>query len=286
MIKLIAVDGSRFYASGVMRPIRNGELTGYVKVMRDMTQQQLFTEELHRLVAERTIELQRSNEDLRQFAHVASHDLKEPVRKVKTFNSRIIDEYADALPAKVRTYLDKIESATDRMYSMIEGVLKYSNIEYIDSAFTSVDITEIIRNIESDLEVLIAKKNAVISITDLPTITAVPVLIYQLFYNLILNSLKFAKAGESSRINISCTFIKEDEKNFVKIILSDNGIGFEQEFEQTIFETFTRLNPADKYEGTGLGLALCKKITERHHGSISATGKLNEGTVFSILLPR
>src|SRR3954462_10138470 len=105
-------DGSRFYVSGVQRRIQDNGLTGYVKVMRDMTQQQLFTEELHRLVAERTSELQRSNEDLRQFAHVASHDLKEPVRKIQTFNNRLKDEFFDKLPKKAQVYIQKVDSAT------------------------------------------------------------------------------------------------------------------------------------------------------------------------------
>jgi PAS domain S-box-containing protein len=278
-------DGSRFYASGVMRPIHNNQLTGFVKVLRDMTQQQLFTEELHRLVAERTVELQRSNEDLRQFAHVASHDLKEPIRKIQTFNNRIIDEYGNVLPPKAKIYSEKIETASNRMISMIEGVLFYSKLVNTAQNLEAVNLNEIIDQIAGDLEVMMEQKKAQVIKTVLPTIRANSTLIYQLFYNLILNSLKFSKAGKPSLINISSETIKQDSKDFLRIVVSDNGIGFEPEFGQDIFKTFTRLHPADLYEGTGLGLALCKKIVERHGGTISASAKLDNGAVFTILLP-
>lgn len=278
-------DGSRFYVSGVMRPIKNNELTGYVKVVRDMTQQQLFTEELHRLVAERTIELQRSNEDLRQFAHVASHDLKEPIRKIQTFNNRILDEYLDLLPPKVKTYSQKIETAANRMINMIEGVLRYSKLGNTEQVWEAVNLNEIIGQITMDLEVLIQQKQAVITAAPLPTLIANATLMYQLFYNLILNSLKFAREDEPPCITITSKKVKQGETNFEKITLSDNGIGFEPEFSQEIFKTFTRLHPAEEYEGTGLGLALCKKIVERHGGTISANGELEKGATFVILLP-
>jgi PAS domain S-box-containing protein len=278
-------DASRFFASGVMRPINNGHLTGYVKVMRDMTQQHLFTEELHRLVEERTKELQQSNSDLRQFAHVASHDLKEPLRKIQTFKNRMLDEYGEMLKGRARTYLEKIGTASNRMVSMIEGVLHYSKLGSIDETFEAVDLNAVIQSIETDLEVLIQEKQATISKTNLCKITGSRILLYQLFYNLILNSLKFAKKDEASRINVVCEKGTEGEKNIAKITVSDNGIGFDPEYQEAIFETFTRLHSADEYEGTGLGLALCKKIVDRHGGSISATGLPEQGAVFTIVLP-
>jgi PAS domain S-box-containing protein len=278
-------DGSRFFVSGVMRPINNGHLTGYVKVMRDMTHEHLFTEELHRLVEERTKELQQSNSDLRQFAHVASHDLKEPVRKIQTFKNRLLDEYGEMLQGRARTYVEKIGTASDRMVSMIDGVLHYSKLGNIDETFEAVDLDEVIQSIETDLEVLIQEKQAVISKKNLATITASRILMYQLFYNLILNSLKFAKKDEVSRIDVLCEKITEGGRDVAKIIVSDNGIGFEPEYQELIFKTFTRLHPADEYEGTGLGLALCKKIVDGHGGSISATGVLDQGAVFTIILP-
>jgi PAS domain S-box-containing protein len=277
-------NDSRFFASGVMRRIENNVLTGYVKVLRDTTQERMFTEELHRLVAERTLELQRSNEDLRQFAHVASHDLKEPVRKIRTFNTRIIDDFGDVLPEKVKTYLNKIDSSTERMYAMIEGVLNYSKAG-ITQVEQLVDLNETIREIVTDLEVLAQQKNAQVIWADLPKLQGYSVLLYQLFYNLILNSLKFAKAGQPAIINITCQLVNQDEAKLYKIVVSDNGIGFEQEYAEAIFSTFTRLNPTDEYEGTGLGLALCKKIVDRHKGTISAAGEPDKGASFTIMLP-
>jgi PAS domain S-box-containing protein len=281
----VAKDGSKFFMSGVMRPIYNPALTGYVKVARDMTEQQLFTEELHRLVAERTAELQRSNDDLRQFAHVASHDLREPVRKIKTFNTRIIDDFSEVLPDKVKTYLNKIDSSANRMYAMIEGVLNYSKAGSEQQPVEAVDLNEIIRDIETDLEVLVQQKNAKVTPANLPTLHGYRVLLYQLFYNLILNSLKFAKSSAPSLINISCNVVNQDKEKFYKIVVSDNGIGFEPEYAEDIFSTFTRLNPVDEYQGSGLGLALCKKIVDRHKGTISAAGEPGKGASFTIMLP-
>lgn len=189
------------------------------------------------------------------------------------------------MPEKVSQYLNKINSATDRMYSMIDGILSYSKVANAKQSFKTVDLDEIIKAIESDLEVLMQEKKAVITTTRLPVITADKLLIYQLFYNLILNSLKFSKEGEPGLINIFSEMVQREQTNFIKIILSDNGIGFAQEFEQAIFETFTRLNPMNQYEGTGLGLVLCKKIVERHNGSISACGEPGKGATFIILLP-
>jgi light-regulated signal transduction histidine kinase (bacteriophytochrome) len=216
---------------------------------------------------------------------VASHDLKEPVRKIKTFTNRVKDDYGEVLPDKVKDYLNKVSTATNRMYAMIDGILSYSKLANTKESFAAVDLDEIINTIETDLEVLIQQKNAVITTGNLPVITADKLLIYQLFYNLVLNSLKFSKQGEPVLVNINSDTDSLDQPGFVKIVLTDTGIGFEPEYAQTIFETFARLNAADEYEGTGLGLALCKKIVERHGGSISATGEPGIGTKFTVLLP-
>lgn len=240
---------------------------------------------LEKLVAERTLELQRSNEDLQQFAHVASHDLKEPVRKIKTFSSRLQSEFAHSLPPKGKLYIDKIQSATDRMYDMIEGVLKYSTLNEEQLTVEMVDLDAVIQNIEADFELIIHQKQAVINKEKLPFIEGAPVLVYQLFYNLINNSLKFSRPEVAPVINITSSIESENGRERTKIVIVDNGIGFEQEHADRIFDTFTRLNSKDKYEGTGLGLALCKKIVEKHKGTIHATGNENEGAAFIILIP-
>jgi signal transduction histidine kinase len=231
--------------------------------------------------------LQKSNEDLQQFAHVASHDLKEPVRKIRTFSSRLREEYGAALPEQARVFLNKIDQATTRMYSMIEGVLAYSILNGSEQTIEPVDLNVIITNIEIDLEVTIGEKRASLVRGRLPRIEGASVLIYQLFYNLINNSLKFARVGVPPVIEVVAKVLQEEgsPEAMAEITLTDNGIGFEQEHADRIFNTFARLHAKDKYEGTGLGLALCRKIVDRHLGSIRAKGEKNRGAVFVILLP-
>jgi PAS domain S-box-containing protein len=242
---------------------------------------------LEKLVEVRTIALQRSNEDLQQFAHVASHDLKEPLRKIKTFSNRLEEEYFNELGQRGKLYIEKIVSATERMFRMIEGVLDYSTVNSTGDKKASVNLNDIIRNIEMDLEVIIHEKSAVVRHDELPVIEGATVLLYQLFYNLINNSLKFSRQDVSPVITISATMIMNDDtgKEETIIVLQDNGIGFEQEYAERIFHTFTRLNSKDKFEGTGLGLALCKKIVEFHSGTIEAKGIRGEGATFYITLP-
>lgn len=271
-----------FYSRIVPEKNEEGEIVSVLAIARDITSIKKTEKEL----ADRTAELKRSNEDLRQFAHVASHDLKEPVRKIKTFYSQLMKEFGNDFPVDATHYLGKIKNATDRMASMIEGVLHYSKVESDALPFEEiVDLNTIIKQIQSDLEVLILQKNAVITINELPVIQASNVLIYQLFYNLLLNSLKFAKKDIPSSINIEAEKMHINENDFYRIGVSDNGIGFEPEFSEEIFKTFTRLNGRDQYEGTGLGLALCKKIVERHKGSITAAGEPGKGAILTILLP-
>ncbi|MGZ3848926.1 MAG: PAS domain-containing sensor histidine kinase [Flavisolibacter sp.] len=255
------------------------------------------TMELHRLnlaLQKQAAELQRSNEDLQQFAHVASHDLKEPLRKIKTYGSRLQEEYGALLPEKARTFLDKMDSAATRMSSMIDGVLGYSMLGATEQVTEPVDLNELMTQIEADLEVLIQQKNAKIHYRDLPLMEASGILMYQLFYNLINNSLKFSRSQVDPEIVLSSAPLTEEERRahfllpgraYVSITVKDNGIGFEQQHADRIFKTFTRLNSRDRYEGTGLGLSLCQKIVQRHHGHIRAEGSPQQGSTFHIILP-
>lgn len=230
------------------------------------------------------ISLQQSNEDLQQFAHVASHDLKEPLRKINTFGSRLQDEFEDLLPENGKTYLAKIHSSANRMFSMIEGVLMYSMFNASEKVANPVDLNLIVQNIEADLEIIIREKNAKIRYDDLPTIEGSQVLLYQLFYNLINNSLKFSRRENPPFITLKSTIRTDGKIPLVEIIVKDNGIGFEQAYAEKIFNTFTRLHSKDKFEGTGLGLSLCKKIVQRHKGTITAKGS-DEGAEFLIMIP-
>jgi PAS domain S-box-containing protein len=268
-------------------PIRNadGRISKWIGVFTDIDEQKISAAKLEQLVTQRTSELQRSNEDLQQFAHVASHDLKEPLRKIKIFGTRLTREYEHDLPEPARRYLAKIEGAANRMFAMIDGVLQYSTLNASLQQPEKVDLNGVMESIESDLEVSIEDLGAAIRYDRLPTIEGAPVLIYQLLYNLVNNSLKFSKETERPVISVSSENWGNEENPTIKLVIEDNGIGFEQEYAEKIFNSFSRLNTKDRYEGTGLGLALCKKIVERHHGSIEAKGVPGVGAVFAVYFP-
>ena len=251
----------------------------------DIHDQITFAEQLEKMVEERTKELHRSNEDLQQFVHVASHDLKEPLRKIIFFAGRMQDDLKEQLDENGRFYLSRISIAANRMVLMINGVLKYATVSSLDEIYEPVDLNEVVKNVLFDLDLAIQQKEATIHCTLLPQIEGASVMLQQVFYNLISNSLKFARTGIPPVITISSETIDRDGKTFARIKLKDNGIGFEQIYAEKIFGTFTRLHSKDKYEGAGLGLSLCKKIIERHCGSIKAKSAENIGTIFEILLP-
>lgn len=255
------------------------------RIQESESRYKALSETLEQQVNDRTKELKRSNEDLQQFAHVASHDLKEPVRKIKTFTGRLEDQLSGKLDERALQFIEKVHAATDRMSNMIDGVLAYSTINASKQKTALVDLNEVLKNIETDLEIPLQKTGGRIDYHSLPTVEGAPVLLYQLFYNLINNSIKFSKAGIAPQITLVAETRSELDKRFACITVKDNGIGFEPDLAVQIFETFTRLNSKDKYEGTGLGLSLCKKIVERHGGTIVADGCKDKGAVFTILLP-
>jgi len=253
----------------------------------DITQIMEANEKLMRV----NVELEKSNNDLEQFAYVASHDLQEPLRKIQVFSNyaeQNIDNKEDT-----KKYLLKIKFSAERMSDLIRAVLNYSRLSHLEEQFGQVNLNQVIENIKIDLELVIAEKEAVINTGKLPVITGIKLQINQLFLNLISNSLKFS--NNQPVINISSGILTandvkqypelEPEKRYVEIILTDNGIGFEQEYAGKIFNVFQRLHNRSQFPGTGIGLALCKKIIDNHHGSISATGELGKGASFSIVLP-
>ncbi len=275
---------------------KEGEITKWFGTCTEIHERKTISEKLEKLVIERTQELKRSNEDLQQFAHIASHDLKEPLRKVRTFSHRLMDEYGNALPDAGKTYLEKVYDASERMTNMIDGILNYSTINTFEDEKDPVDLNEVVDGIKNDLEVVIQQKNATIQSSALPKVSGVPVLLHQLFYNLINNSLKFSKPDIAPVIKITCItqqgmhpmvnkLLNGSDIPYHHICIEDNGIGFDPAYTEKMFEIFSRLNARSKYEGTGLGLALCKKIIHRHHGEIYAEGKENEGAVFHLFFP-
>jgi signal transduction histidine kinase len=288
--RVITRQGEIRYLKGTGKIITVAGESVLVGTNKDVTGDILLREQLGRS----NKELQRSNEDLQQFAHVASHDLKEPVRKVRTFANRLKEEIGAGITEKGKTYLSKIENSADRMYAMIDGILLYSSLDAVEQTKERIDLNELMESIEADLELTVSEKKARIIYNNLPTIEGSHILINQLFYNLLNNALKFAKADTPPLINITTSEVLSEELvssgltgkgPYKKIELQDNGIGFSNEAAEKIFITFTRLNAKDKYEGTGLGLSLCKKIVERHGGSIRAKGAEGEGAVFEVILP-
>lgn len=239
---------------------------------------------LNQQLQEQAQELLKSNEDLQQFAHITSHDLKEPVRKIRIFSNRLSAEFAPHLPERAKDYAGKIEASANRLYQMIESILRYSSIDMVEDA-SRVDLYELIGEIEEDLMLVLNEKRGKLECESLPVLYGSPVLLHQLFYNLINNALKFSRNGVPPVVKISSCVTDGESGRFRQIDVADNGIGFPPEMSERIFVSFTRLNAKDKYEGTGLGLALCKKIVERHSGRIYASAKENEGAVFTVLLP-
>lgn len=236
--------------------------------------------------------LEQSNFDLLQFASVASHDLKEPLRKIEAFGNLLREKIKNKLDDHEGKYLEKIINSSGRMQTLIEDILTLSKLSNNNVPHIPVDLNEIIHNIVDDLEVTIKEKGASIHFDNLPIVIAIPGQMHQLFQNLITNALKFNNS-ESPLISVSCEkpkeeLLKEYDINlddFISIIVKDNGIGFEPQYSEKIFGIFQRLD-GKKYEGTGIGLAICKKIVENHHGFIKAEGSKGNGSIFTIILPQ
>lgn len=253
--------------------------------LKDNADHEKFSEELKNKVSQRTSELQRSNEDLLNFTHIISHDLKEPVRKVRFFLSLFKDKYAHENKKEADEYLKKIESSVERLNAMVEGILNYSEVQDTHLGVSEIDLNDCMKKIKSDLELLIESKEAEVSVNAMPRIEGINILIYKLFYNLVENALKFSKPDVKPKITVDYINRILNGKKYVEISVSDNGIGFEPEYADKIFQSFIRLHPKDTYEGTGLGLTLCKRIAERHKGNIVARGNSNDGATFHVLLP-
>lgn len=276
------------------------ELLSWVITIIDINAQKVLNETLERKVRERTEELQRinealesSNHDLQQFASVASHDLQEPLRKIHMFSKLVRDKHIAALPEDARTYLEKIMQSSARMKSIITNVLNFSRLSAEDNNFEFVDLEDIVRDLLEDLEITIRERNATIRIESTCQIQVIRGQIRQVFQNLISNSLKFSRPGVPPVVTIESETVAEkafdSEKSkdggYCRITIRDNGIGFDEKFKENIFALFHRLHSKDRYEGTGIGLAIVKKILEKHSGIITANSVAGQGATFVMVLP-
>lgn len=262
------LNGTRFY-------------TGF---LHDLSEQKRAQEQLKKYA----IDLKRSNSELQEFAYVSSHDLQEPLRKIQAFGDLLKQKDGDALSEKGADYLDRMLNAASRMQTLIEELLEFSRVSTVKQPFQLVSLNQIIKDVLSDLEIRIQEKNAEVQVDTLTEVYADEIQMRQLFQNLITNALKFSKADVQPKIHIY-----QETKNFIEgmnvesgqivIAIKDNGIGFEQKYADKIFQVFQRLE-GKKYEGSGIGLAICKKIARRHNGDVFVQSTLGEGTVFYVVL--
>ena len=229
--------------------------------------------------------LARSNKELEAFAYISSHDLQEPLRKIQTLISMISERESDNLSPTGQDYFNRIKSAAGRMQSLIKDLLTYSRAELSDPDFKLTNLGDIVSQVREDLTEQLRAKDADIEIGHMCTIRMIPFQFRQLLQNLITNSIKFARQSIPPRIDIGCTEERIDNQQFYKITVSDNGIGFEQEYAERIFTLFQRLNDKKLYSGTGIGLAIVKRIVDNHKGFITATGTPNQGATFNIYIP-
>ena len=238
--------------------------------------------------------LKQMNEELDQFAYMASHDLQEPLRKIQVFSDKILRN--NNFDPDSEKYFGKIVNSSRRMQKLINNLLDFSRHTVSTNDFKETSLNELVRNVEAELEVEIEKSNARINYGDLPVVSAVPGLMQQLFYNLFSNAIKFRRPSVDLVIDVKAEkmdpmdlskFLKNGYgKNYYKITVQDNGIGFDDKYADEIFRVFKRLHSYHEFEGSGVGLSICKKIVEKHNGFIKAESKLDSGSTFIIGLPQ
>ena len=281
----------RLYAENYVTSNKTGKMTEYIGVIKDITESYYYK----RALEQKITQLDKSNKNLQEFVYVASHDLQEPLRKISTFTERLNAKFETTLGQEGNMFVKRILSATKSMQTLLEDLLNFSRLTFDEKKFESVSIDKCIESVIADLEVKIEESKTIIKCDKFPEIEAYPSQIKQLFNNLIGNAIKFRKPETVSTIHITNAPIGPEDynnlslvkgTNYIKIIITDNGIGFDQEFSEKIFMIFQRLNGKAEYSGSGIGLAICKKIVDNHHGFIYANSESGKGATFTILLPQ
>ncbi|MBP0905513.1 CHASE3 domain-containing protein [Mariniflexile gromovii] len=289
--RIIKKDGTVKHIKGYGKLLINND--GEKRIVGNITD---ISDEIERFLEleERNLELEKNNAELSEFNYVASHDLQEPLRKIQTFISRLEDKEAKNLSASGNQYLERIKVSATRMRLLIDDLLQFSRTNKPDKEFVLTNLNELLEQAKQDVAETIIEKQAIITSDVLPTVSVIPFQVHQLFLNLLSNSLKYSKVAEAPVIKITYELVhSKDDINLInipkneyhKITFSDNGIGFEQQYANQIFELFNRLHNKQEYSGTGVGLSICKKIIDNHNGIIIANGEPNIGAIFTIYLP-
>ncbi len=285
--RIITRDGQERWIGHTCQPVYSqaGEFLGNRASNRDITGSKWSEKTLNKFA----VELSQSNRDLQDFAYMASHDLREPLVLVQAFSERLMARYGENIPEKGLGYIRRIEAATVRMQDLISGVLAYSRVSSKAQPFEEVDLAKIILGVLGDLELVLRKSKGEVVVGPLCRIKADPLQIRQLFQNLVANAIKYRQPDVAPRVRVFCqsiTVIKDEEHGeFCRITVEDNGIGFAEEAAGQIFGLFQRLHGRSQYEGTGIGLAVCKRIVERHGGTITAESSPGMGARFIVTLP-
>lgn len=282
-ITLVAAESGRIYTQTDLSLVEDLARIAAIAIDNALLHKETteFAKTLEKRVEERTEELRRSNKELQDFAYVASHDLQEPLRKIQAFGDLLKEEYGDKLDKNGSNYLDRVLNAAGRMRSLINDILTFSRVTTKALPFTTVNLNIIAQEVLSDLETRIKDLDGKISVSDLPQIQADPIQMRQLFQNLIGNALKFHKHNESPQVKI----YSRKQDGFFEIYFEDNGIGIDEKYKDKIFTIFERLHSRQDFEGTGVGLAVVRKIVERHKGKIDLKSTEGKGTTFIISLP-
>jgi light-regulated signal transduction histidine kinase (bacteriophytochrome) len=285
-------EGNLVWFSTTKVPLHDndGKLVGILCISADISERKNADEKLRHFAAQ----LERSNQELREFASVASHDLQEPLRKIMAFGDRLKSKCGGALGEQGLEYLGRMQNASGRMQTLIDDLLTLSRVTSMARPFEGVDLAEIVRGVLSDLEMRIERTDAKIEVGELPEIEADPVQMRQLFQNLLSNALKFQKPGVQTQVTVNARVSPADNYLFAgtvpgedvcEIVIRDNGIGFDEKYAEQIFALFQRLHGRLEYEGTGIGLSVCRKITDRHGGNIVANSREGCGATFTVTLP-
>ncbi|HZB15079.1 MAG TPA: ATP-binding protein, partial [Chryseolinea sp.] len=290
----VEINGTLRYLSLTSKPRQSNTKStlDILGTVIDVTDQKMYEAQLEQYTAE----LKRSNEDLEQFAYVASHDLQEPLRKIRAFGDRLSSRYKQQLDDQGEDYINRMQSASVRMQGLIEDLLAFSRLAKNNDAFQRVDMNKVMEEVVEDLDIQIKREGAVLKIGKMPFLSGEKMQIRRLFQNLVNNAIKFHKPNEVPYVEVSGKNVKLSEIKkvwgvaladipYVMITVKDNGIGFEERFNEKIFNIFQRLHGRAEYEGTGIGLAICRKIVANHKGYITARSKENVGSEFFVVLP-